>query len=131
MEIILVEDDLVTTMLHERVVQKVLPEASVHKFSDGKTVYEFILSNNHPEKRYLVLLDLTMRIMDGWEFLDALLEQDTQCKMAVVVITTSVDPDDFFKSRDYPQVFGFYGKPFTINQFQDVLQHEAVLNLKR
>jgi response regulator of citrate/malate metabolism len=131
MEIILVEDDLVTTMLHERVVQKVLPEAIVHKFSDGKTVYDFIVSNNHPEKRYLVLLDLTMRIMDGWEFLDSMLEQDTHCKMAVVVITTSVDPDDFFKSRDYPQVFGFYGKPFTINQFQDVLQHEAVLNLKQ
>ena len=131
MEIILVEDDLVTTMLHERVVQKVLPEAIVHKFSDGKTVYDFIVSNNHPEKRYLVLLDLTMRIMDGWEFLDSMLEQDTQCKMAVLVITTSVDPDDFFKSRDYPQVFGFYGKPFTINQFQDVLQHEAVLNLKQ
>jgi CheY-like chemotaxis protein len=109
----------------------VLPEAIVHKFSDGKTVYDFIVSNNHPEKRYLVLLDLTMRIMDGWEFLDSMLEQDTQCKMAVVVITTSVDPDDFFKSRDYPQVFGFYGKPFTINQFQDVLQHEAVLNLKQ
>lgn len=130
MEIILVEDNLVTSMLHERVVQKVLPEAIVYKFSDGKSVYEFILSNNQPEKRYLILLDLTMRIMDGWEFLDAMLEHDTHCKMAVVVITTSVDPDDFFKSRDYPQIFGYFGKPFTIEQFQKVLQHDAIDNLK-
>lgn len=129
MEIILVEDDLVTTMLHERVVQKVLPDAVVHKFSDGKTVYDFIMSHNQPDKRYLILLDLTMRIMDGWEFLDAMLEQDTACKMAVVVITTSVDPDDFFKSRDYPQIFGYFGKPFTVEQFQEVLQHEAVIKL--
>jgi CheY-like chemotaxis protein len=130
MEIILVEDDLVTTMLHERVVQKVLPDAVVHKFSDGKTVFDFIQSNNRPENRYLVLLDLTMRLMDGWEFLDAMLESETTCQLAVVVITTSVDPDDFFKSRDYPQVFGYFGKPFTVDQFQEVLQHEAVLKLK-
>ena len=130
MEIILVEDDLVTTMLHERVVQKVAPEAIVHKFSDGKTVYDFILANNQANRQFLVLLDLSMRIMDGWEFLDAMLEQQTNCKMAVVVITTSVDPDDFFKSRDYPQVFGYFGKPFTVDQFREVLQHEAVLGLK-
>jgi response regulator of citrate/malate metabolism len=129
MEILLVEDDLVTTMLHERVVQKVLPDAVVHKFSDGRTVGDFIHANNKPEKSYLVLLDLTMRIMDGWEFLDEMLERGTKCKLAVVVITTSVDPDDFFKSRDYPQVFGYFGKPFTVDQFREVLQHEAVLKL--
>lgn len=130
MEIVLVEDDAVTSMLHERVVNKALPDVTLHKFNDGKSVCEFILANNSPDKSYLILLDLTMSIMDGWEFLEELNSKENGCKLAVVVVTTSVNPDDFFKSREYPQVFGFFGKPFTVENFEEVLQHEAVLALK-
>jgi response regulator of citrate/malate metabolism len=130
MEIILVEDDLVTTMLHERVVNKVLPGTQLLKFNDGKAVGDFIFANNTSDKSYLVLLDITMSIMDGWEFLDGLNAKEIGCKLAVVLVTTSVNPDDFLKSREYPQVFGFFGKPFTVENFEEVLQHEAVLALK-
>jgi response regulator of citrate/malate metabolism len=126
MEIILVEDDLVTSMLHERVVHKALPNTQLHKFNDGKAVSEFIYANNTPDKSYLILLDLTMSMMDGWEFLDELNEKGFNCRLAVAVVTTSVNPDDYFKSKEYSQVFGFFGKPFMVENLEEVLQHEAV-----
>ena len=129
MEILLVEDDLVTTMLHERVVNKVLPDTQLRKFNNGQAVSDFIYANNTPDKSYLVLLDLSMSIMDGWEFLDELNTKESGCKLAVVLVTTSVNPDDFLKSRDYPQVFGFFGKPFTVENLEEVLRHDAVLAL--
>ncbi|WP_190277543.1 response regulator [Adhaeribacter rhizoryzae] len=63
----------------------------------------------------LILLDLNMPHLDGWEFLDALapLEEKLTNKLKIFILTSSVDPYDEERSRAYSLVSGFLPKPLS------------------
>lgn len=79
-------------------------------------------SNNIPE---LVLLDLNMPIMDGWEFLETFslkyAQKFNQVKIAIV--SSSVNPADFTKSKNYPFVIEFITKPITVDILKKINDH--------
>lgn len=64
----------------------------------------------------LLLLDLNMPVMDGWEVLDAL-RQHPEIKIRVAILSSSVDPEDQARASRYPNVIGYLSKP---------LDHEKV-----
>ena len=62
------------------------------------------------------MLDLNMPVMGGWEFLDLFSKNDypvifKNCK--VIVLSSTIDPDDIKKARTYPMVHDFLSKPIT------------------
>ena len=61
----------------------------------------------------LILLDINMPAMDGWEFLDRyrLLPAATTRDIVLIMLTTSLNPDDEFRARSRPEVAGFENKP--------------------
>ncbi len=60
----------------------------------------------------MILLDLNMPQMDGWEFLDAFgtlpLAQE---EVRVFILTSSIQPTDIEKSTQYKEVKGYFSKP--------------------
>jgi two-component system, chemotaxis family, chemotaxis protein CheY len=75
----------------------------------------------------LILLDIRMPALNGWEFLESfhnlrtLLSKD----IPVFIITSSIDTADKVQSQKYPSVRGFYSKPL----YPHVLQDIASVNL--
>ncbi len=64
----------------------------------------------------MVLLDINMPIMDGWEFLDAVYEQGLESNMKVIVLTSSVDILDMEKAKKYDNIICFEQKPLTVDK---------------
>lgn len=62
---------------------------------------------------HVVLLDLNMPLLSGWDVLDALqpLEAHLLGRCAVYVLTSSLTPADAARARQYPLVVGFLHKP--------------------
>ena len=81
--------------------------------------------NNLPN---LILLDLNMPNMDGWEFLDALtpLEEKLKAKVQIFILTSSVDPVDEKRSQAYSLVSGFIPKPLSIEAVNLIKQKMEV-----
>lgn len=114
--VLCVDDDPITLMLSKMVLNKAsfCNELVTAKNGEEAILYFenlLISDDNYPK---LIFLDLNMPIMNGWEFLDAFIEKElhhTFKEIKVIILSSTVDPNDIEKSKKYPIVIKFLPKP--------------------
>jgi CheY-like chemotaxis protein len=73
-------------------------------------------SNSDLKKQpQLIFLDLNMPVMGGWEFLDSFSTSDYSDynSTKVIILSSTIDPEDLEKSKKYPMVIDFLSKPIS------------------
>lgn len=70
----------------------------------------------------LIFLDINMPAMDGWEFLAEYRKLSIVNKIIVVMLTTSLFPEDKLKAEEMPEISGFENKPLTEEKLHQVLE---------
>jgi CheY-like chemotaxis protein len=70
----------------------------------------------------VILLDLNMPILNGWEFLDALqpLQEQLRDKCLVYILTSSLAPTDTSQANNNPLVAGLLHKPLDRYEIQAI-----------
>jgi CheY-like chemotaxis protein len=65
-----------------------------------------------------------MPAMNGWEFLErySSLEKQQKANVVIVMLTTSLNPDDQAKASSIPDVSGFETKPLTPEKLELILK---------
>jgi CheY-like chemotaxis protein len=117
--IMCVDDDPITLMLFKKVVQKAAFANEITNAINGQVAITLIntINSSEEEKRpELIFLDLNMPVMGGWEFLDLFNASDyfNANNTKVIILTSSIDPEDIKKSKSYPNVIEFLSKPITV-----------------
>ena len=128
-KILCVDDDPITLMLCRKVVEKVEFAKEIITVNNGEeaiqyfdTLFEERKTNGSIVYPKLVLLDLNMPVMDGWEFLESYITKDYQNvfdSTRFIVLSSSIDPYDINRSKTYP-VIGFLSKPVTKEMLEDL-----------
>jgi CheY-like chemotaxis protein len=62
-----------------------------------------------------------MPVMDGWQFLDRFTQIPTQKKIAIYIVTSSIDESDLEKAKTYEKVTNYVVKPISIEKLQEIL----------
>ena len=111
--IYIVEDDPITSMITELLVSQHKLVGEVQKYMNGQAAFDKLqlVSQQATDIPDLILLDLNMPVMDGWEFLEAFSRLELEKPVCVCVLTSSIDPDDIEKSKMYKEVKGYFTKP--------------------
>lgn len=75
----------------------------------------------------IIFLDLNMPIMNGWDFLDAFCKTSASEKnnTVVYIISSSVDPRDLVRIKDYPIVKNYILKPVTAKDLTAIQKEEV------
>lgn len=125
-EILIVDDDPVILKLHEYVLKKFgLPKPS-KSFKKARNCLYYLEQNvGCNDKLYLILLDINMPDMNGWQFLDELQNHDFQSICLVAMVTSSISRADKKRANSYKQVVSYIEKPLTLNhlyQLNDQVQ---------
>ena len=123
--IVLIDDDQPTNFLHKKVVEKAECTEKVVVFDDAEAALAFLSTKTdgiyaQPD---LILLDINMPGMSGWDFMNAYVQlpEDQRAHIVVMMLTTSLNPDDKARADMNNGVSGFLSKPLTKELLQEVL----------
>lgn len=108
-KVLVVDDDPVVQFLHRQLVLKAGISSEVWVFNNGKEAIQYLLSEAKADCPHLVLLDINMPVMDGWEMLDIL--KLTQTPVDVIVVSSSINKEDREKALTYKMVSAYLSKP--------------------
>lgn len=118
-QILCIDDDPITLMLCKKVISKSAFSKEIITAQNGEEALHHFhtlkYNKNKASKPELIFLDLNMPVMGGWEFLDhftspAYAEFNTA---PVIVLSSTIDPDDLAKAKKYPIIIDFLSKPIT------------------
>lgn len=116
-KLLCVDDDPITLMLYKMVISKAEFAAQVDTAQNGEEAVAYFdnLLNSGAEFPKLIFLDLNMPVMGGWEFLDLFSTRKYEpfSDVKVIVLSSTIDPQDIEKSKSYPQVIDFRSKPIS------------------
>ena len=129
-KVICVDDDPIALLLSKLVLSKSDFASQVITAANGEIAIQYlerpevIAENNNSHNPLLILLDLNMPVMDGWEFLEqfrATLYTEHYKTAKVILLSSSIDPNDIERSKEFPMVATFLPKPLTKEMLQTIL----------
>ena len=117
-QILCIDDDPITLMLCKKVIAKSNFCHEIITSSNGEDALQHFTTmkeNASITRPDLIFLDLNMPIMGGWEFLNFFKKTDfSEFKtIKVVVLSSTIDPEDLEKSKQYEMVIDFLPKPIS------------------
>ena len=126
MHTLLIDDDPIATFLTERLLQHEGLSDTAASFQSPTEALAFLLKQLPgglvPQ---VILLDLNMPPISGWDFLDLLKRHQVQLRDQCIVylLTSSLSPSDEMRARKYPLVAGLLHKPLDNRQIQQIRDH--------
>ncbi|HEY0652218.1 MAG TPA: response regulator [Chryseosolibacter sp.] len=121
--ILLVDDDVQLNKIHEKILPSSGLATEVHTALNGREALDYLRARI--EKGYplpnIIIVDLEMPVMNGFEFIDAFNAMNTPGKsnIEVIVFTSSINPSDRSKALA-KGVRHYLNKPYLIRALHDV-----------
>jgi CheY-like chemotaxis protein len=132
--IFLVDDDDIQHKITELILERLNLNVKCTSYTQAQDVLSFLIKHhkNFSVLPDLIILDLDMPEISGWDFLDIfeIFKQYFAKQISIVILTSSVDHRDRERIAEYESVKGFYSKPFTQEVMEDILD-SSYISLKR
>ncbi|MBT8252605.1 MAG: response regulator [Bacteroidia bacterium] len=122
--VLLIDDDETSNYINKYIINEAGFAENVKIVENGQKALDYLKSNNDSEylRPNLIFLDMNMPVMNGWEFLEQYkkLEEELQSEMVVVMLTTSLNPDDKANAERNESINHFMNKPLTPEMLQEL-----------
>lgn len=120
-----VDDDEVFQLIIRKQIEMNDLTCQIMPFLNGQDILDF-LTENHNNNQALpdvIMLDVNMPIMDGWEFLDAYrdLSPDLRKQIRLYMVTSSVIQSDIDKAKKDKNILRFISKPISNQQLAEII----------
>ncbi len=115
--VLVVDDDIASLYLHRTLLEDLQVATCIETASDGLTALNYVASHCHWKDRNitcpdLILLDISMPIMDGFEFLDSCRKLSCMSEKPVkIILVTSSNNETDQKKASHFDIAGYLVKP--------------------
>jgi CheY-like chemotaxis protein len=123
--ILVIDDDTIYQYTAKKTIEAIGLSANISFCSNGEEALDYIESSLKsfdliPD---VILLDVNMPVMNGWDFLKAYnkIKNKINKKITIYVVSSSEDESDIENSRKFEIVEGYMVKPILKEQFSQIL----------
>lgn len=125
-DLLLIDDDKLFLMLNRQQIINSKFHNNPQTFLSGELAINWLNQNALEDKNILIFLDLNMPDINGWQFLDILVEKNYPATIKVALVTSSTDPADKLKAETYSYVFAYLEKPMKQSELLKLNTHPAL-----
>ncbi len=122
----LVDDDDVFVFLTTKAIEQTNLVDLIKVFENGLDALNFLKENKNnvdalPE---IILLDISMPIMNGWQFLEEYTKVNPTIgkKITIYICSSSISPDDVKRAKTISEVSDYIIKPITKDKLIDLIK---------
>jgi CheY-like chemotaxis protein len=122
--ILLIDDDEPTNFLNKLTLEQAGCTRQIRVAPGGQAALDYLRGDPAEfQMPDLIFLDINMPAMDGWEFLEKYRElpQEKKADTVLIMLTTSLNPDDEKRTLAIPEVSGFEHKPLNQARLERLL----------
>lgn len=122
--VLLIDDDEISNFLTATVIKNIEVTRKIDIFQDGTSAINLLRRQMEDLGTYpdLILLDLNMPNMNGFDFLKAYREiLGNKAGSVIIVLTTSNNLEDFEHLKNFPEVEVYLNKPLTEDSMRYIL----------
>lgn len=119
--ILLVDDDDATNFIHRKIVENSSIHVDVKAITSAKEALDYLtcsgkyLNSDPGLNAGIIFLDINMPGMDGWDFMEEYqnLDEKKRARIVVVMVTTSINPDDRATAARFKDIVTYLPKPLS------------------
>ncbi|CAL1520540.1 response regulator [Chitinophaga sp. MM2321] len=126
LRVILIDDNEIDLLLHEKLITFQQISRTVLSFVNANKALEFLSSNITLPKipPTIILLDIQMPEMDGFEFLHAFDSYPAKIKSQchIIMVSSSLDYSDITRTNANPLVIKLLRKPLLLRELRETIE---------
>ena len=118
-----IDDDAIYQIIINKIIERSEMFSTITSFKNGREAIDTLHNTvNNPQENIkilpdIILLDINMPVMDGWEFMEkmSLIKSKFKKGITVYIVSSSIAVEDKNKSKTYIDILGYLSKPITVN----------------
>lgn len=120
-----VDDDDIFQFMIKRNIKALDQDIEVIPYPDGQKALNALTedgeTSNIPD---IILLDINMPVMDGWEFLKLYhhLKSKIDKDITIYIVSSSANPDDIHKAQELNDIAGYITKPIDRKKIRTIIE---------
>jgi CheY-like chemotaxis protein len=127
-KVLCVDDDTISLTISQLLLKRTGFAQEVDTAIDGSEALEYFerlfaeATDPVAAAPELILLDINMPVMNGWEFLQEYNPRfrDRLTNTHIVILSSTIDPEDFALAKQYPVVAQFISKPLSVENLEEL-----------
>ena len=122
-KLLLIEDNLIDQLVTSQLLKKNLGLTDINIANNGREGMLWLKNSDINFNELIILLDIRMPEMDGFEFLSEYekLPESLKHKTRIFMLSSTLDSEDIKRAEDNNYVLSLLSKPLPVNEFKRIL----------